>query len=398
MRPHLSGPKKPSSRKAEDNGVYLDYAATTPVDPAVIKAMQPYFFEKFGNPASMHAFGRQASYAVEESRSEIARILGARTEEIVFTSGGAESNNHAIFGVAWSRRKKGAEILTSAIEHHTVLEPCIFLKKFGFSFKRLPVDKYGMIDPADVKKAINRNTIMISVMQANNEIGTLQPVSEIGRIARQRGVYFHTDAVQSVGHLPVKANELQVDLLSLSAHKFYGPKGTGALYIRKGTRIEKYLHGGSQELGRRASTQNTAGIVGMAQALKICEKKMDSEARFQADLRDNLIRQIQNKIDGVFLNGHPTERLPNNINLAIRGAEAETLLINLDMLGIAASGGSACQAAFSATSHVLAAIGLAPELARSSVRFSIGRWTTGRELNYLIDQLSRIVHKLRRQS
>jgi cysteine desulfurase len=378
--------------------VYLDYAATTPTDPEVVKAMEPYFFKEFGNPASIHAEGQAAKKAMEDAREELADFLGADPAEIIFNSGGTEANNTAIEGVAYALEKKGNHIITSAIEHHAVSEPCKFLEKRGFKTTCVGVDKNGLVSPEEIKKAITDKTILISVMHANNEIGTIQPVAEIGRIAREKGVYFHTDAVQSVGHIPVKANDLNVDLLSLSAHKFYGPKGVGALYVRKGTRLERFLHGGDQERGRRASTQNIPGIVGLGKAIELCAAKMDAEVKFQTDLRDRLIKEIPRRIPEVSLNGHPTQRLPNNVNFSIKYIEGESILLNLDMLGIAASTGSACTSTSLEPSHVLLAIGLPHEIAHGSLRLTIGRWTKKEDIDYLLEQLPAVVEKLRAMS
>ncbi len=378
--------------------IYLDYAATTPCDPEVIKAMEPYFFEIPGNPSSIHAFGQEAKKAIEDSREKLAMFLGAGNDEIVFTSGGTESNNYAITGVAYALEKKGDHIITSGIEHHAVTEPCKFLEKRGFRITYLEVDKYGSVDPGDVKKAITDKTILVSVMHANNEIGTIEPISAIGRIAREKGVYFHTDAVQTVGHIPVDVNELNVDLLSLSAHKFYGPKGVGALYIRKGTRIETFLRGGDQERGRRASTHNTPGIVGVGKAVELCRANMAREAKDQSAMRDTLIRELPLKIKDVFLNGHPSQRLPNNVNFAIKYIEGESILLNLDMLGIAASTGSACTSTSLEPSHVLLAIGLPHETAHGSLRITLGRWSKQEDVDYLLEQLPPVVEKLRAMS
>lgn len=378
--------------------VYLDYAATAPCDPEVVKAMEPYFFTKFGNASSIHSFGQEAKKAIEDSRETLALFLGAKPEEIVFTSGGTESDNFALKGVASALEKKGNHIITSVIEHHAVSEPCKFLEKKGFSVTYLPVDKFGLVSPDDVKLAINNKTVLISIMHANNEIGTIEPIAEIGKIAKEKGVYFHTDAVQTVGHIPVDVNELNVDLLSLSAHKFYGPKGVGALYIRKGTRIDRFLHGGDQEKGRRASTHNLTGIVGVGKAVELCREKMDAEARLQSALRDNLIKKIPEKIKEVYLNGHPVKRLPNNVNFSIKYIEGESILLNLDMLGIAASTGSACTSSSLEPSHVLLAIGLSHEVAHGSLRITMGRWTKESDVGYLLECLPKIVDKLRAMS
>jgi len=375
--------------------VYLDYAATTPCDPEVIKAMEPYFFDKFGNASSIHAYGQEAKAAIEDAREKVASFLGAKPDEIVFTSGGTESDNFALEGVAYALQKKGNHIITTAIEHHAVGEPCKFLEKQGFKVSYVGVDKYGLVSPEDIKKAITDKTILISVMHANNEIGTIQPIAEIGKIARDKGIYFHTDAVQTVGHIPVNVDELNVGLLSLSSHKFYGPKGAGALYIRKGTRIEKFLHGGDQEKGRRASTHNTPGIVGLGKAIELCKEKMEGEEKFQSSLRDKLIKGIPDKISEVYLNGHPDERLPNNVNFSIKYIEGESILLSLDMLGIAASTGSACTSSSLEPSHVLLALGLSHEIAHGSLRITLGRWTKEEDINYLLEHLPKIVEKLR---
>ncbi|MDP2905646.1 MAG: cysteine desulfurase NifS [Candidatus Omnitrophota bacterium] len=378
--------------------IYLDYAATTPCDPEVLAAMEPYFFEKFGNASSLYALGQEAKAAVENVRSALASFLGASPDEIVFTSGGSESDNQAIKGVADALEKKGNHIITTAIEHHAISEPCKFLEKYGFKVTVVGVDQYGRVAPEDIKKAITDKTILISVMHANNEIGTIQPIAKIGSIAREKGIYFHTDAVQTVGHIPVNVNELNVDLLSLSAHKFYGPKGVGALYIRKGTRVDTFLHGGDQEKGRRASTHNTPGIVGLGKAIELCAKNMAEESKVQIVLRDKLIKEIPAAISEVRLNGHSSERLPNNVNFSIKYIEGESMLLNLDMLGIACSTGSACTSSSLEPSHVLLAIGLPAEIAHGSLRITIGRWTTQEEIGYLLDNLPKVVAKLRAMS
>ncbi len=378
--------------------VYLDYAATTPCDPEVVKAMQPYFFEKFANPSSVHAYGQEARKAVEDSRAIVAGFLGAKPEEIFFTSGGTEADNFAINGVAMARKDKGGHIITTAIEHHAVSEPCNFLAKQGFRVSFVKVDRYGMVDPADIAKEITDKTILVSVMHANNEIGTIQPIAEIGKICKEKGVYLHTDAVQTVGHIPVDVNDLNVNMLSLSAHKFYGPKGVGVLYIRKGTRIETFMRGGGQERGKRASTHNVPGIVGLGKALELCAKNMKQEAELQTKLREKLIKKIISSIPETFLNGHPKERLPNNANFSIKYIEGESILLSLDMLGIAASTGSACTSESLEPSHVLLAIGLDHELAHGSLRVSIGRWSKEEDIDRLSDSLPKIVENLRAMS
>lgn len=378
--------------------VYLDYAATTPADPEVVAAMEPYFFEKFGNASSLHAYGQEAKKALEDSRQMLAEFINARPEEIVFTSGGTESDNSALLGVAYALEKKGNHIITSAIEHHAITEPAKFLEKKGFKVTYLPVDKDGLVSPDELKKALTDKTILVSIMHANNEIGTIQPIAQLAKIAREKGAYFHSDTVQTVGHIPVDVQQLNVDLLSLSAHKFYGPKGVGALYIRKGTRLETFMRGGDQERGRRASTHNVSGIVGLAKAVELCRKNMESEAKFQISLRDRLIKEIPVRIPEVRLNGHPVERLPNNVNFSIKYIEGESMLLSLDMLGIACSTGSACTSSSLEPSHVLLAIGLDHATAHGSLRITMGRWTTQADIDYLLEKLPPVVQKLRAMS
>jgi len=378
--------------------IYLDYAATTPTHPEVIKAMMPYFIESFGNPSSIHSYGQEAKDAVERARSKVATLIGAKSDEIVFTGSGTEADNLAIKGVAWSRQAKGNHIITSPIEHHAVLETCKFLEKQGFSITRLPVDGHGIVDPNDVRKAITKKTILISVMHANNECGTIEPIAEIGKIAKEAEIYFHTDAVQTVGHIPLDVNKLKVDLLSISAHKLCGPKGVGALYIRKGTRISSFMHGGSQERGRRASTENVPGIVGFGKAAEIAQQEMPEEAQRLTALRDRLIEGILEGIEYTQLNGHPVKRLPNNVNVSINYVEGESILLNLDLDGICASTGSACSSEDLAPSHVLMAMGLPHLQAHSSLRFSLGKWTTEEDINKVLDILPGIIFKLRAMS
>lgn len=378
--------------------IYLDYAATTPCASEVVAAMLPFFSDRFGNPASMHAFGQENKGAVEEARERIASFLGAAPGEIVFTSGGTESNNTAVKGVAYARQGKGNHIITSPIEHHAVLEPCHFLEKEGFEITILPVDGDGLVDPDDVRKTITGKTILISVMHANNEIGTIQPIEEIGRIARERGVYFHTDAVQTLGHLPFTVGELHVDLLSASAHKLYGPKGVGILFVKKGTRLTPFMHGGEQENRRRASTHNVPGIVGFAKAVELASEGMETEVRELTALRDRLITGLREGIEAVKLNGHSTRRLPNNVNISVAHVEGEGLLLSLDMLGIACSTGSACSSASLEPSHVLMALGLPHELAHGSLRFSLGRRTTAADIDRLLAVLPPVVQRLRAMS
>ncbi|MDD5561553.1 MAG: cysteine desulfurase NifS [Candidatus Omnitrophica bacterium] len=378
--------------------VYLDYAATTPVDPEVLDAMQPYFFDKFGNASSLHAYGQEAKKAIEDSRKMLSEFIGAKPEEIVFTSGGTESDNFALLGTAYALEKKGNHIITSAIEHHAITEPAKFLEKRGFKVTYLKVDKDGLVSPQDLQEAITDKTILVSIMQANNEIGTLQPIAELGKITRGKGVYFHTDAVQTIGHIPVNVDELNVDLLSLSAHKFYGPKGVGALYIRKGSRLETFMRGGDQERGRRGSTYNTTGIVGLGKAVQLCQKNMSNEIKSQSALRDRLIREIPSLIPKVRLNGHSVKRLPNNVNFSIKYIEGESMLLNLDLFGIACSTGSACTSSSLEASHVLLAIGLDHETAHGSLRITLGRWTKESDIDYFLEKLPQVVQKLRAMS
>jgi len=378
--------------------VYLDYAATSPTHPQVIKAMQPYYFALFGNPSSIHACGQQSRAAIEEARSKIAAFIGADSEEIVFTSSGTEANNFALKGTAWANRKKGNHIIISAIEHHASLESCKFLEKQGFDISYLPVDGFGMVNPESVIEELRPETVLVSVMHANNEVGTLQPVVEISAIARKAGVCFHSDAVQTLGQIPVDVGRLGVDFLSMSAHKLYGPKGVGALYIRKGTRISPLLHGGSQERGMRASTENLPGIVGFGAAVEIAESEMEQESRRLCQLRDRLIRGILDSIEGVRLNGHPVARLPNNVNVSIRCVEGEAVVLNLDFEGICASTGSACTSSSLEPSHVLSAMGLSHEMAHGSLRLSLGKWTTLAHIEHFLQVLPGTVSRLRAMS
>ncbi|MGO9146905.1 MAG: cysteine desulfurase NifS [Desulfomonilia bacterium] len=375
--------------------IYLDHAATTPVAPEVAQAMLPYMTQSYGNASSLHSFGQEAKGAIENSRDHAASIIGAKPEEIVFTSGGTESDNFVLKGVALARKDKGNHIITSAIEHHAVLETCKFLETQGFSVTYLGVDEYGLVYPDDVKKAVTDKTILISIMHANNEIGTIEPIADIGTIARDHGIYFHTDAVQTFGHYPIDVDVLNVDLLSASGHKLYGPKGVGMLYIRKGTRIAPLLHGGDQERRRRASTLNVPGIVGFGRAVELAKGEMKEETARQSALRDRLIEGLLSSIEDSRLNGHLAKRLPNNANISIAYVEGEAMLLTLDMEGIAVSTGSACTSSSLEPSHVLAAIGLPIELAHGSLRLTLGRNTTHHEIERVIEVLPAIVRKLR---
>lgn len=374
--------------------IYLDHAATTAVDPRVVEAMLPYFSQHYGNASSIYALGREAHKALDEAREKIAAILGCRPTELIFTSGGSESDNLAIKGVAQASQKKGNHIITSAIEHHAVLHTCQYLEKFGFEVTYLPVDRYGRVNPADVERAITDNTLLVSIMYANNEVGTIEPIREIARLCRARRVPFHTDAVQAGGALDLDVNRLGVDLLSLSAHKFYGPKGVGVLYVRQGTRILPQLQGGSQERNRRAGTENVPGIVGMAEALRLAYANLEQHNAHLCGLRDQLIERLL-KLPGAHLTGHPTERLPNNASFCFEGIEGESVLLNLDMLGIAASSGSACTSASLDPSHVLVAMGIPVELAHGSLRLTLGKENTQEDIDAICAALPGILEQLR---
>jgi cysteine desulfurase len=378
--------------------IYLDNAATTPVDPEVLKEMLPFLSDAFGNPSSIHSFGQETRAAVEEARDKIASLISARGEEIVFTGGGTEADNFAIKGAAFANEGKGDHIITTSIEHHAVMESCKFLERRGFRITYLPVGIDGLVDPQDVKKEITDRTILISVMHANNEVGTIEPLAEIGKITREEGIYFHTDAVQTVGHIPVNVDELGIDLLTMSAHKLYGPKGVGALYIRKGTRLIPFIHGGEQERRRRAGTENVPAIVGFGKAAEIAQREMDSVAKHLIRLRGKLIQGMMERIEHIHLNGHPTQRLPNNVNVSIEFVEGESMLLNLDLEGIAASTGSACSSSSLEPSYVLLAMGFSQELAHGSLRFSLGRETTEEDIDRVLEVLPRIIDKLRAMS
>ena len=375
--------------------IYLDYAATTPVDPRVFRAMLPYFSKKFGNTMSLHSFGQEAKLALEKSREEIAGLIGARSEEIIFTSSATESNNLALKGIALANKDRGKHIIISSIEHPCIMESAGWLEAQGFEVSKLKVDKYGRVSPGDVKAAMKKGTILVSIIHASNEIGTIQPIQEIGRICREKGVYFHTDAVQSFGKIPIDVNKTNVDLLSASSHKMYGPKGAACLYVRKGTKIEPILHGGGQESGLRSSTVNLPAIVGFAEACETAKREMKRENERIAKLRDKLIKGVLTKIKGAHLNGHPKNRLANNANFWFQFVEGESMVIQLDLLGIAVSTGSACSSAKLEPSHVLLAIGLKHQEAHGSLRITLGKWTTEREINYLIKVLPGIVKRLR---
>ena len=378
--------------------IYMDHSATTQVKPEVSEAMIPYITEHFGNPSSLYGIARDAKKAIDAARVQTARALGADPEEIYFTSGGSESDNWAIKGVALANRKRGNHIITTQIEHHAVLHTCHFLEKEGFEVTYLPVDQYGLVSPADLEKAITDRTILISVMYANNEIGTIEPVVEFGQIARKHKIYFHTDAVQAIGNVPIDVKSQNIDLLSLSAHKFYGPKGVGALYIRKGVRIENLIHGGGQERNRRAGTENSAGIVGLGKAIELATTDIPGHSAKLKILRDRLINGVLEQIPDSRLNGHPEKRLPGNFNVSFSFIEGESMLLWLDDEGICASTGSACTSGSLEPSHVLLATGLPVEISHGSLRLTLGDANTEEDVNIVLEVLPKIVKKLRDMS
>lgn len=378
--------------------IYFDHAATTHVKREVLEAMLPYFSENYGNPSTVYTIGRTSKKAIEEARETVARIIGAEPREIFFTGSGTEADNWAVKGAAYANMKKGKHIITTSIEHHAVLHACQYLESEGFEVTYLPVDEYGLVTPGQVEAAIRPDTILISIMFANNEIGTIQPIAEIGRIAREKGICFHTDAVQAMGNIKINVSELNVDMLSMSAHKFYGPKGVGALYVRKGVKLTSFMHGGAQERGRRASTENVPGIIGLAKALELADMNMEQHNGKLVALRDRTIEEIEKKIPFVRLNGHREKRLPGNVNFSFEFIEGESLLLMLDLKGIAASSGSACTSGSLDPSHVLLAIGLPHEKAHGSLRITFGDENTDEDVDYLMEVLPEIVRRLREMS
>ena len=380
------------------NRIYLDNAATTQLDEVVLEQMLPWLRERYGNASSVYQTGREARKAVEEARRQVARALNCTASEVFFTGSGTESDNWAIKGAAWAHQDKGRHIVSTAIEHHAVLHTLQALEKQGFSVTYVPVNEFGRVSPEDIRDAMRDDTILVSVMAANNEIGTLQPIAQIGQIAKAQGVLFHTDAVQAVGAIPVDVEDWQVDLLSLSAHKFHGPKGAGALYVRKGVRLEPLLHGGAQERNRRAGTENLPGIVGLGKAIELACEDIEGKAQAVTELRDMLIAGILADIPQVRLNGDPVHRLPNNVNISVRFVEGEALLLRLDLAGIAASSGSACTSGSLDPSHVLLAIGLPHEIAHGSLRLSLSKKTTREEVEEVLRVLGEVVRKLREMS
>lgn len=382
----------------EKRTIYMDHAATTPVHPLALEAMLPYFSEKFGNPSSIYGVAREAHKALDDARETVANILGAKATEIVFTGGGSEGDNAALKGAAFAAKSKGNHIITSSIEHHAVLHTCHFLEKFGFEVTYLPVDRYGMVDPDEVGRAITDKTILVSIMMANNEVGTVQPIAEIAKLLKGKNIIFHTDAVQAAGALPLDVNQLGVHLLTLSAHKFYGPKGVGLLYIRRATPFLPQQQGGAQERNRRAGTENVAGIVGMTTALKLAVENMESNNQHLLGLRERLVEGVLSGISRSHLNGHPTQRLPNNANFSFEYVEGESILLNLDMMGVAASSGSACTSASLEPSHVLMAMGIPVEIAHGSLRLTLGISNTEEDVDYVLSILPGIVGRLRAMS
>jgi len=378
--------------------VYMDHSATTPVDPEVLEAMLPFLKEKFGNPSSIHSFGREAKIALEESREKMASFLKTKASEIYFTSGGTESDNMAIKGIAYLLKHKGKHIITSKIEHHAVLHTCEYLEKQGYNITYLSPDQYGLISPESVAEAITDETILISIMHVNNEVGTINPIDKIAQVAKKHNVLFHSDAVQSFGKLSINLSRLPVDLLSFSGHKIYGPKGIGGLYVRKGIQLEKLFHGGSHERNRRPGTENLPGIIGMAKAIEICADNMSKEHKRILDLQNTFWEKLHQSIPKITLNGHPTERIAGNLNISFAGIEGESLLLSLDLKGVAASSGSACTSGSVEPSHVLIAMKIKPELAQSSIRFTLGRSNTMEDIEYVAQILPEIVQRLRAMS
>ena len=375
----------------------MDHSATTPVAPEVLEAMLPYFSEKFGNASSLHSFGLEAKEALEDSREKVAALLGAQPEEIIFTSGGTESNNLALKGIGYRSKEKGKgnHIITSSIEHPAILETCRKLETQGFEVTYLPVTKDGLVDAETVESAIQKETVLISVMHANNEIGTIQPLKEIGKIAAEKDVFFHTDAVQTAGKIPIDVNDMDLDLLSISAHKLYGPKGVGALYVRKGTRLDSIVHGGGHERGLRSGTENVAGIVGLARAADLANQAMASEAKRLTDLRDKLAKMVLDSVKDTWINGTLINRLPGNLNFGFRYVEGESLLLFLDSKGIAVSTGSACSSKRLEPSHVLLSLGLKAEECHGSLRITMGRSNTEEDVDYVARSINEAVERFR---
>ena len=378
--------------------IYLDHASTTPTDPEVVSAMLPWFTEEYGNPSTVYSLGLTAAQAVQNARESVASHLGAEPDEIYFTSGGTESDDWAILGTADAQQKKGRHLVTSTVEHHAVLESMEYLEKHGYEITRVPVDAGGLVDPESVRQALRPDTVLVSIMHANNEVGTIEPIAEIGKITREAGVLFHVDAVQTAGKIPLDVSELGVDMLSVSAHKLYGPKGIGLMYLRKRTRISPLFHGGGQEKGRRAGTHNVPGIVGMAKAFELAAARMSDDAVREAALRDRLWQGLSGNIEAIYLNGDPVRRLPGNLNVRLDGIEGEAMILMLDMEGICVSSGSACTTGSLEPSHVLLALGIPAEQAHGSLRITLGRSTTQEDIDHFIKVFPPIVARLREMS
>ena len=378
--------------------VYLDNAATTKMSPEVLNEMMPYLTDIYGNPSSPHYFGQQSGMAVDKARQQVAKALNAEAGEIIFTSGGSEADNTAIRGIAERYSKRGKHIITTAVEHHAVLHTCQLLEKQGYEVTYLPVDEYGMITVDQVREAMRPDTVLVTVMFANNEVGTIMPIAQIGALCREKGVFFHTDAVQAVGHVAIDVKAMNIDMLSMSAHKFHGPKGVGALYVRKGIILPALIVGGAQERNRRAGTENVPGIVGMGKAIEIACEDLEEKGKKMMVLRDKLIREIPLRIPEVKLNGHPTVRLPNNVNFSIKYIEGESILLMLDLNGIAASSGSACTSGSLDPSHVLLAMGLTHEVAHGSVRMTLSDETTEEDIDHVLEVLPKVAERLRKMS
>ncbi len=387
-----------AERRPLDRTVYLDHAATTPTDPLVVEAMLPFFTSRYGNPSSIYLLAREARRAVDSARETVAEVLGARPAEIVFTASGSESSNLAIKGTALAAGRRSGHVITSSVEHHAVLHTCEYLEKFGFRVTYLPVDRWGMVDPASVAAAVEDDTVLISVMYANNEVGTIQPVEEIGKVARHHGILFHIDAVQAGGSLDLNVERLGADFLSLSAHKFHGPKGMGALYAREGLPLLPQLQGGSQERNRRAGTENVPGIVGLATALRLAEERRPASNEHNRRLRDRLLREIPARIERTRITGHPTQRLANNASFVFEFVDGEPVLLNLDLAGVAASTGSACTSASMEPSHVLTAMGIDAKLAHGSLRLTVGPDNTDEDIDYVLSVLPGVVERVRAMS
>lgn len=381
-----------------DKNIYLDNAATTKLSSEVLDSMMPYLTTGYGNPSSIYSIGRESRKAIESAREQVAKALNCDTNEIYFTSGGSESDNWAIKGVAFANENKGKHIITTSIEHHAVLHTCKYLEKYGFEITYLPVKSNGIIDINDLKKAIRKDTILISIMYANNEIGSIQPIKEIGEIAKENNIYFHTDAVQAIGNIPINLKELNIDLLSLSAHKFHGPKGVGVLYIRKGVKISNMIHGGGQEKNMRAGTENVAGIVGLGKAIELATIDIEKKSKYLITLRERLIKGIMESIPDTILNGDPINRLPGNVNVCFKYIEGESILLMLEIKGICASSGSACTSGSLNPSHVLLAIGLPHEIAHGSLRLTLSEENTQEEIEYVLETLPPIIQNLRNMS